>query len=193
MWPPYSGIISLLVPLLVTHFRPWLIWNLSMSVVTDQIVRLTWEKFGVTDVSRLYQAADTGKRCSYAFVNWSRPYYMNNLYVIVAPQLAEEKLREHWKSNCPDLRRLESQQMQRAVEEEWKGQIKQRQEVWHRFWLLGRLSLYVHIAALSLVVHYYSVVIHMNDNWVRSMWYPICLSSTFCNSTVSIWTSNVDF
>ena len=58
-------------------------------------------------------------------------YALNTLYVIVAPQLAEEKLQEHWKSNCPDLRRLESQQMQRAVEEEWKGQIKQRQEVCH--------------------------------------------------------------
>jgi len=57
---------------------------------------------------------------------------MHTLYIIVVLQLAEEKLREHWRSNCPDLRRLESQQMQRAVEEEWKGQIKQRQEVSHR-------------------------------------------------------------
>ena len=71
----------------------------------------------------------------------SKSYYIHHLVhnIIVAPQTAEEKLREHWRSNCPDLRRLESRQMQRAVEEEWKEQIEQRQEVWYRLSHLERL------------------------------------------------------
>ena len=87
-------------------------------------------------MSRLCPAAEHGKRaCSHFKVEYIDRTTCTTLYIygiIVVPQTAEEKLREHWRSNCPDLRRLESRQMQRAVEEEWKEQIEQRQEVWYR-------------------------------------------------------------
>jgi len=44
-------------------------------------------------------------------------------------QVAEEKLEEHHRLNCPELRRLESRQMQRVVQEEWKAQQERREQV----------------------------------------------------------------
>ena len=39
------------------------------------------------------------------------------------------KLEEHRRVNCPELREMESRQMQRAVKEEWEDQIKWREKV----------------------------------------------------------------
>ena len=45
-------------------------------------------------------------------------------------QVAEEKLHEQWRINCPELRELESQQLQQAAQEEWENQIETRQQVY---------------------------------------------------------------
>lgn len=47
----------------------------------------------------------------------------------VSVKVAEEKLEDHRRLNCPELRQLESRQMQRAVEEDWKEQIGKREKV----------------------------------------------------------------
>lgn len=44
-------------------------------------------------------------------------------------QVAEEKLHEQWRINCPELRELESQQLQQSAQEEWENQIQTRQQV----------------------------------------------------------------
>ena len=38
-------------------------------------------------------------------------------------------MKEYVKANCLELREVESRQMQRAVQEEWKGQIERRRSV----------------------------------------------------------------
>ena len=48
------------------------------------------------------------------------------LYLV---QLAEDKLREQWRLNCPELRELESQQMQQSAQDEWEHQIQRKQQV----------------------------------------------------------------
>ena len=48
---------------------------------------------------------------------------------MVPPQEAEAKLQEHQRVNCPELRRLESRQMQRKVQEEWKEQVERKEKV----------------------------------------------------------------
>lgn len=44
-------------------------------------------------------------------------------------KMAGEKLEEYRRLNCPELRQLESRQMQRAVQEDWKEQIGRREKV----------------------------------------------------------------
>ena len=44
-------------------------------------------------------------------------------------QVAEQRLEEYRRANCPELREVESRQMQRAVKEEWREQIEQREKV----------------------------------------------------------------
>ena len=43
--------------------------------------------------------------------------------------MADEKLREHWVSNCPELRELESRQMERRTHEEWEHQKERKKQV----------------------------------------------------------------
>lgn len=44
-------------------------------------------------------------------------------------KVAEEKLEEYRRANCPELREVESRQMQRVVQDEWKEQIGRRDRV----------------------------------------------------------------
>ena len=49
--------------------------------------------------------------------------------VFVYVQLAEGRLREQWRLNCPELREMESQQMQQSAQDEWENQIQRKQQV----------------------------------------------------------------
>ncbi len=48
--------------------------------------------------------------------------------LLINCQVAEEKLEEHKRLNCPELRRLESRQMQRMVQNEWKTQQERKEQ-----------------------------------------------------------------
>ena len=44
-------------------------------------------------------------------------------------QIAEQKTYEHWKSNCPELREVESREIQKHVINEWGQQVDKKQKV----------------------------------------------------------------
>lgn len=43
-------------------------------------------------------------------------------------KLAHEKYLDHWRLNCPELREVESRQIERATHKEWENQIEKKQE-----------------------------------------------------------------
>ncbi len=59
-------------------------------------------------------------------------------------QLADEKLYEHWRSNCPDLREVESRKIQKHVVNEWAGQKERRKQVNTNTELTIYVYVYVH-------------------------------------------------
>lgn len=60
---------------------------------------------------------------------YNRRTFILTLCYCVSLQLADEKLREHWVSNCPELREVKSRQMERLTHEEWEHQKERKQKV----------------------------------------------------------------
>jgi len=44
-------------------------------------------------------------------------------------QVADEKLYEHWRANCPDLREVESNEIKKHVVTEWGKQKERKDQV----------------------------------------------------------------
>lgn len=44
-------------------------------------------------------------------------------------QIADEKLYEHWRSNCPKLREVESRELEKHVVGEWSKQKERKEQV----------------------------------------------------------------
>ncbi|XP_062506158.1 trichoplein keratin filament-binding protein-like [Corticium candelabrum] len=42
-------------------------------------------------------------------------------------ETAEEKLRQHWRANCPEIRQIESRQMMRDIHNTWSQQVTERE------------------------------------------------------------------
>lgn len=64
----------------------------------------------------------------------SIPYYLCFIAQLLCDytlQIAEQKAYEHWKSNCPELREVESREIQKHVVDQWGKQVDDKQKVCH--------------------------------------------------------------
>lgn len=49
-------------------------------------------------------------------------------------------MHEHWKANCPEMREVESQKTQHAIQEEWRDQVERRARVSKKLIILLKAS-----------------------------------------------------
>ena len=53
----------------------------------------------------------------------------NGSWQLLTLQIADEKFYEHWKDNCPELRKVESRETNKHIVSEWGKQRERREQV----------------------------------------------------------------